>query len=103
MERSSGLPLRPLVWAVAASAVVGCAGSWSDPRPGPGTPAPAQPTGTAARPVSPDTPSPAVSGTDLTPDKSDSLRAAFLLDSIARADSARADSARRTGATPGRR
>ena len=88
---------------MAASVIVGCAGAWSNPRPEPGTPAPAQPTGTAARPVSPDTPSPAVSGTDLTPDKSDSLRAAFLLDSIARADSLRADSARRAGAAPGRR
>ena len=103
MERTAGLPLRPLVWAVAASVVVGCAGAWSNPRPEPGTPAPAQPTGTAARPVAPATPSPAAGATDLPPDKSDSLRAAFLLDSIARADSVRADSIRRAGAAPGRR
>ena len=71
----------------ALGAGAACAGSWSDPRPAPGTPAPAQPT-----------------RTDLGPDKTDSLRAAFLLDSIARADSVRADSLRRAGgAAPGRR
>ena len=87
----------------ALSAGAACAGSWSDPRPAPGTPAPAQPTGTAARPAAPNTPTP-TTRTDLGPDKTDSLRAAFLLDSIARADSARADSLRRAGgAAPGRR
>jgi len=76
-----------------AAAGAGCAGAWSDPRPAPGVPNPAQPTGTAARPAGENPPRPETR-TDLTPDKADSLRAAFLLDSLARADSARADSAR---------
>lgn len=91
--------------AVAALATLGagCAGAWSDPRPAPGVPNPAQPTGTAARPAGQDPPRPETR-TDLTPDKADSLRAAFLLDSLARADSARADSLRRAGrGDPGRR
>jgi hypothetical protein len=86
-----------------AAAGAGCAGAWSDPRPAPGVPNPAQPTGTAARPAGQDPPRPETR-TDLTPDKADSLRAAFLLDSLARADSARADSLRRAGqGDPGRR
>jgi hypothetical protein len=86
-----------------AAAGAGCAGAWSDPRPAPGVPNPAQPTGTAARPAGQNPPTPETR-TDLTPDKADSLRAAFLLDSLARADSARADSLRRAGqGTPGRR
>jgi len=86
-----------------AAAGAGCAGAWSEPRPAPGVPNPAQPTGTAARPAGQNPPTPETR-TDLTPDKADSLRAAFLLDSLARADSARADSLRRAGqGTPGRR
>ena len=86
-----------------AAGSAGCAGAWSDPRPAPGVPNPAQPTGTAARPAGQNPPRPETR-TDLTPDKADSLRAAFLLDSLARADSARTDSLRRAGqGDPGRR
>jgi hypothetical protein len=92
-----------MVLAGLAGVGAGCAGAWSDPRPSPGVPNPAQPTGTAARPAGQDPPRPETR-TDLTPDKADSLRAAFLLDSLARADSARADSLRRAGqGSPGRR
>ncbi len=86
------------VAAVTATATgTACAGAWSDPRPAPGTPVPAQPTGTAAQPVAPGTPAPVVTENDLDADKADSVRAAFLLDSIARADSVRADSLQRAG------
>ena len=102
-----GMILRQAIAAMAAAGLAaagaGCAGAWSDPRPAPGVPNPAQPTGTAARPAGQNPPRPATR-TDLTPDKADSLRAAFLLDSLARADSARADSLRRAGqGAPGRR
>lgn len=83
-------PLRSTVASWLVAGALACA--WSNPGPSPAAPAPAQPSGTAARPEAPPR-DPVVNAPELPDAQNDSLKRAILADSL-RADSLRADSLR---------
>jgi hypothetical protein len=95
--------IRKLLAAALTAGGIACAGTWSQPGPAAGTPAPAQPAGASPTPAPASSPA-AVEPAEAiqTVEADDSLRAAaarILADSLKRdslrADSLRADSVRR--------